>query len=107
MNNSSNNYTVPSLTSQLDMYYTANNFTFSLDDTISGNSLYGNNVYHADTIDVKSDVVIDGISMKEAMTSIMDRLSILQPDPAKLEKYAALKKAYDHYKMLERLLDES
>lgn len=107
MNNSSNNYTVPSLTSQFDMYYTATNYTFTLDNTVIGNSLCGSNIYRADTIDVKSDVVIDGISMKEAMNSIMDRLAILQPDPAKLEKYAALKTAYEHYKMLERLLHES
>lgn len=101
MNNGSYNYTIQSGTSQFDTYYTNTNYIFSTDNT-----LYGNNVYHADTLDIKSDVVIDGISMKEAITSIMDRLAILQPDPSKLEKYAALKKAYDHYKMLERLLND-
>ena len=40
--------------------------------------------------------------MKEE--KINERLAILVPDPAKLEKYAALKKAYEHYKTLEELI---
>jgi hypothetical protein len=31
------------------------------------------------------------------------RLAILVPDPAKLEKFEALKKAYEHYKTMESL----
>ena len=31
------------------------------------------------------------------------RLSILVPDPEKLEKFEALKKAYEHYKTMEAL----
>jgi hypothetical protein len=53
------------------------------------------------------DVKIKGRSLEKLLTTIEDRLAILQdPDPAKLEKYAALKKAYDHYKTLERLIGE-
>ena len=40
------------------------------------------------------------------LESIEDRLAILQPDPAKLEKFAALKKAYDHYKLMEKLIGD-
>ena len=31
------------------------------------------------------------------------RLAILVPDPTKLEKFEALKKAYEHYKTMESL----
>jgi hypothetical protein len=39
------------------------------------------------------------------METISNRLAILQPDPAKLEHFAALKKAYEHYKTLEALCE--
>jgi hypothetical protein len=53
------------------------------------------------------DVKIKGRSLEKMLQKIEDRLAILQdPDPKKLEKYAALKKAYDHYKTLERLIGD-
>ena len=55
-----------------------------------------------------ADLVINGISLKEILNGITDRLSILQPKPELLEKYEALQQAYSHYKTLEALLhDES
>ena len=55
----------------------------------------------------EGDIKIKGRSLEKLLTTIEDRLAILQtPDPKKLEKYAALKKAYDHYKTLERLIGE-
>jgi hypothetical protein len=50
-----------------------------------------------------ADIKIDGKSLKEFMTKMEQRLAILIPDPAKLEKFAALKKAYEHYKTMESL----
>jgi hypothetical protein len=53
------------------------------------------------------DIKWKGRSLGALLRSIEDRLAILQdPDPAKLEKHAALKKAYDHYKTLERLIGD-
>jgi hypothetical protein len=53
------------------------------------------------------DVTIKGSNIASTLKKIEDRLAILQdPDPAKLEKFAALKKAYDNYKMLERLIGD-
>jgi hypothetical protein len=53
------------------------------------------------------DVTIKGSNIAHTLKKIEDRLAILQdPDPAKLEKFAALKKAYDNYKMLERLIGD-
>ena len=42
--------------------------------------------------------------LTERISAIEDRLNILIPDPAKLEKYAMLKEAYDDYKAIEALL---
>jgi hypothetical protein len=50
-----------------------------------------------------TDIKIDGKSLKEFMTKMEQRLSILVPDPEKLEKFEALKKAYEHYKTMEAL----
>ena len=40
------------------------------------------------------------------MNKVEDRLAILQPDPNKLEKFEALRKAYEHYKTVEALCVE-
>lgn len=53
------------------------------------------------------EVKIKGRSLEKMLEKIEDRLAILQePDPKKLEKFAALKKAYDQYKLLEKLIGE-
>ena len=51
----------------------------------------------------EGDVKIKGVSIAKALEDIQKRLAILVPDPAKLEHFAALKKAYEHYKTLEAL----
>ena len=53
---------------------------------------------------VGEDVIIDGTSLKSMIENINDRLSILTPRPELLEKYAALREAYEHYKTLESLV---
>lgn len=64
------------------------------------------------TLDVKGDanfegdIKFKGRSLEELFSKIEDRLAILQPDPAKLEKYEALRKAYEHYKLMEKLIVE-
>jgi hypothetical protein len=50
-----------------------------------------------------SDIKIGDRSLKTLMQKMEDRLAILVPDQQKLEKFAALKKAYEHYKTLESL----
>ena len=50
-------------------------------------------------------VMINGRNISEFMETISNRLAILVPDPAKLEHFAALKKAYEHYKTLEALCE--
>lgn len=53
------------------------------------------------------DIELDGVSIAKTMVAIQDRLAILVPKPELLEKYEALKQAYDHYKMLEALCTDS
>ena len=53
----------------------------------------------------EGDVTIKGVSILETLQKIESRLSILVPDPEKLEHFAALKKAYEHYKTLEALCE--
>jgi hypothetical protein len=55
--------------------------------------------------DFEGDVKIKGKSLLTLLEGIEKRLSILNPDPEKLEKYEALKKAYEHYKTLEALCE--
>jgi hypothetical protein len=57
-------------------------------------------------MDSTADIKIGERSLKAFMEKMEERLSILVPDPAKLEKFAALKKAYENYKLMERLCQE-
>lgn len=51
----------------------------------------------------EQDIKIKGVSVLKTLDEINKRLAILVPDPAKLEHFEALRKAYDHYKVLEAL----
>lgn len=49
------------------------------------------------------DIKWKGRSLGDMLETIESRLAILTPDPAKLEHFEALQKAYQHYKTLEAL----
>lgn len=49
------------------------------------------------------DIKIGNVSLKDFISKMEQRLAILVPDPEKLEKFQALKKAYEHYKTMEAL----
>ena len=51
----------------------------------------------------EGDVKINGVSIVDSIEKINQRLSILVPDPAKLQQFEALKRAYEHYQMLEKI----
>ena len=53
-----------------------------------------------------ADLIMNGISLKDTLNGITDRLSILQPKPELLAKYENLREAYEHYKTLEALLHQ-
>lgn len=54
-------------------------------------------------MDDGADIKIGHRSLRTFMEKMEERLAILQPDPALLEKYEALKQAYEHYRTLEAL----
>lgn len=83
--------------------YNWNNVTVS---TIGSTTSAGGLHVKSDA-EFEGDIKWKGRSLEKLLEKIEDRLAILQdPDPAKLEKHAALKKAYDHYKLLEKLIGD-
>ena len=111
--NSSNTITLPSTTISGSAGYT-------IGPTGSSGQFYttgtgGHNWNNPPTVNITgtgidmaagTDISIDGKSLKTFMNKMEERLAILVPDPAKLEKFAALKKAYEHYKLMESLCQE-
>jgi len=55
--------------------------------------------------DIAGDLKVKGVSIVDTLEKINQRLAILVPDPAKLEHFEALKKAYKHYKTLEAMCE--
>ncbi len=88
--------------------YSGSLFTTAGANGSSYNTLGPSNTFQVSgDANFEGDVKVKGRSLEKMFQKIEDRLAILQdPDPAKLEKYAALKKAYEHYKTLERLIGE-
>ena len=103
---SSSNYTIGSSGSVLT--------SSGLNGTSWSNVNWGmgsSNTNSSSSLSVKGDaefegkVKINGQDLAQFMETISNRLAILRPDPAKLEHFAALKKAYEHYKTLEALCE--
>jgi hypothetical protein len=91
------NYTIGSSSSS--NYYATGSYNISTSPSVNISS---------DGIDMAAgtDIKVDGKSLKEFMNKMEERLAILVPDPKKLEQFAALKKAYEHYKLMEQLCQE-
>lgn len=53
--------------------------------------------------DISGDLTVDGVSIRDQLAKINERLAILVPDPELLAKYEALRNAYQEYKTLEAL----
>jgi hypothetical protein len=52
---------------------------------------------------VDGDIKWNGRSLGKFLEKIEDRLAILEPDPERLERFAALREAYDAYKLIDTL----
>mgnify|MGYP003564394552 CR=1 FL=1 len=70
------------------------------------NNSWSNNITSTGPV-IAPDFIMDGVSLKENFDKINERLAILVPDLAKLEKFAALKAAYEHYKLLEKICQDT
>ncbi len=107
---SSNTITLPSSSS-----YTIGSAGSTLYSTGAGSYNWNNVTTTSPSVNITSDgidmaagtdIKVDGKSLKEFMNKMEERLAILVPDSAKLEQFAALKKAYEHYKLMESLCQE-
>ena len=95
--------TTSTVTMPVDDDYISNG-TFTIDTSSIQDTDYGN--WGSDiSVPEEGDIKIGNRSLKTFMDTMEKRLAILQPDPAKLEKFEALKKAYEHYKHLESLCE--
>jgi len=79
-------------------------YIFSTNNTGIGNITRGG-LHVTSDAEFDGDVKIKGVSIAKALETINKRLAILVPDPAKLEHFEALQKAYQHYKTLEALCE--
>jgi hypothetical protein len=50
-----------------------------------------------------ADLLVNGVSLISTLENINQRLLLISPDLEKLEKYSALREAYNYYKMIENL----
>ena len=76
--------------------------------SITGSSVLTTNssgLHVTSDAEFEGDVKIKGVSILETLGKIEKRLSILRPDPEKLEHFESLRKAYEHYKTLEALCE--
>lgn len=69
-------------------------------------STFSNTMNSSSDLIVSGDITLDGVSLKNILEKIQDRLNILTPDPRKLEKYEALRAAYENYQLIEKLLKD-
>ena len=83
------------------------NGTFTIDtSSISDTGDYGYGNWGSDiSVPEEGDNTSGCRSHNTFRYTMETRVAILQPDPAKLEKFEALQKAYEHYKHLERLCE--
>ena len=96
----SSSFTIGSASSS--NYYTTGTSGYTINNTSPSVNITSDGIDMAAGTDIK----VDGKSLKEFMNKMEERLAILVPDPKKLEQFAALKKAYEHYKLMEKLCQE-
>lgn len=98
--NGSGNYAFGSMAGTNGTYWSTTNSSISASASHASMTVKGD-------LEVDGNITVKGRDLTKLMERIEDRLAILQdPDPEKLEKFAALKKAYDHYRLMERLIGD-
>ena len=99
-----NSFTLPSYNFNTSGSYSISTGAGSNGTWMTGNSAASGLTCTGDA-EFEGDVKVKGVSITKTLEDINKRLAILVPDPAKLEHFAALKKAYEHYKTLEALCE--
>lgn len=101
----SNTFTIGNTASTGAYLYSGMNGTSWANLTTSSNPSNPPSLSVTGEANFEGDVKIKGVSIAKMLDDIQSRLAILVPDPAKLEHFEALKKAYNNYKTLEALCD--
>lgn len=70
-----------------------------------GTTMPSSGLHVSSNATIDGDLTVKGVNITEVLETINKRLAILVPDPAKLEHFEALQKAYKHYKTLEALCE--
>ena len=103
----------PALAPSGTMYYSATASNFTVMNNVGANIPLVTSIANGvpslqvhGTADFEGDITLKGKSLSVTLADIQKKLMILTPDPKKLEKWQALQKAYDRYKILETLLYE-
>ena len=87
--------------------------TLDLSDIDVDSSVHTYDYSSVDTISINDPIDYDLIINRpgkppmrvgKTLEKIMDRLAILEPDFDKMDKYPALREAYDNYKLVEAML---
>ena len=84
---------------------TGGTFGSSYYNYYTSNSTSSGNIQVTGNAQIEGSLTVKGVNIAEAIEKINKRLAILVPDPAKLEKFEALKRAYENYKTLEALCE--
>ena len=80
-------------------------YTFTTNNTTGISNFSGAGLHVSTDAQFDGDIKWKGRNLGDLLTTIEKRLAILTPDPAKLEHFEALQKAYKHYKTLESLCE--
>ena len=93
-----------SITGSVTVPASGSNNSWITSSSITGNgNLTGSGLHVTSDAEFEGNIKWKGKDLGKMLETIEKRLSILVPDPKKLEKYEALQKAYNHYKLLEAL----
>ena len=95
-------YAIGSTGSAGGNYYSTGTGGYTFNTTTPSVNITGEGIDMAAGTDIK----VGGKSLKQFMDKMEERLAILVPNPKKLEQFEALKKAYEHYKLMESLCQE-
>jgi len=102
--NSNSTYNLSVGTNTFPSSWNMGNTVYTSSGNIGLNPIWTNTTPPPPNLVVDGDIKWNGRSLGTLLEKIEDRLAILQePDPKRLERFTALREAYDAYKMLDTL----
>lgn len=106
-NNKANSVTITTSNVMSGTYSVGTGWTTVTPSVTNCNSICDNGCQIQGNVDIRGDLRVRGRNLTDLLDRVEQRLAILVPDPARLERYQALREAYEHYLTLEALLQEN